>query len=293
MPRTELRLTVPVRSAAPTSTRPNVKKLYEGNFSHWIVHDLQTVLQRSGITRKTYESLETLVVYLKSLHRHARDKVVGVIAEQVCATVLSRTAVSDRHSLVVFLQALRQASEPFRFLDLPKELRDRVYETHILDAYHGRAQHRLEGNGRLNSAPRPSIISTSSQVLDEFLPMFYMTTKFRFEIYLNRGSSVAGVPIGFTGVPRWIRRWARVTVKKNATHLRQVSVVGNGRAYFFTFSPGVGLRVRYPESLDQLRKTDWDQHVAQVEASRRLRELNGEAVLTALTSRPALWRQGA
>ncbi|KAK3644639.1 hypothetical protein LTR56_009577 [Elasticomyces elasticus] len=275
------------------SKTAKIVKLYEGNFNHWLAHDLQIVLRRSGITRKTYESLEALVACMRNFHRRIRQKALGVIVEQVCDSVLARMADSDRSGVVTFLQALPRASGSFRFLDLPREMRDRVYETHILDAYYGRAQHRLTGNGRLKTEPRPSIIRVSHQVLDEFLPVFYMTTNFRFNIYNHGASSVVGVPIGLADVPGWIRRWARVAVKENATHLRRVTVVGGGRAYFATFSPGVGLKVRYPEGLDQSRKTQWDQHVAQVEADRKLRELNGEAVLTVLTSRPGLWRQGA
>lgn len=97
------------------------------------------------------------------------------ISMLVNPAIIQRVPVSERSNARLLMQRLESLSSPFRLLDLPVELRNRIYHFVLSD-------HRnfvlLLSWQRQQHMGYPAITKVSHQIRDEVLPVFYSSSSF-------------------------------------------------------------------------------------------------------------------
>ncbi|KAK3645647.1 hypothetical protein LTR22_014610 [Elasticomyces elasticus] len=104
-------------------------KLYEGNFTEWL-ETMQATLQGYGI----WDGLQSPLMSRDCTNEEERDQLerddtsaVNIMLDSLAEDFASRLALKRPISGFYLLQELRSRAKPFRFLNLPRELRDSVY----------------------------------------------------------------------------------------------------------------------------------------------------------------------
>jgi hypothetical protein len=250
---------------------------------------------------------------------------------QVSPHVRSRVPEEGRKTPGRLLSTLRATSQPFRFMDLPTEIRLRVYKIelaakpslqtfNLLTRTDDSALPPFEYNENLLTEPR--ILSASHHVRMEALPVYYRDISFNLVFngrilkriallnHTDRLRQIRSDPI----IRRWrptnaervdaIHKWASTIVPDSMRNLRKISVQlpllaicsRQGREDMLHFS----LSIVNGEPKLHVAPHQWLKPVSQellrdhASASSKLAQtlkLEGEALIMALVSRPEIWDQ--
>jgi len=114
----------------PESTVPREHILYEGNFSEWL-QILTSLLQRHGLwAHVKYARIPYVALAAEKEDQLENDDTwaVNLMLMHVDSTFLSRQPIDRPTAGYKLLRTLEQGAKPFRFMDLPRELRDEVYD---------------------------------------------------------------------------------------------------------------------------------------------------------------------
>ncbi|KAK3644642.1 hypothetical protein LTR56_009580 [Elasticomyces elasticus] len=240
----------------------------EGDYQTWTTN-LIPVFKEHRYVDGICDDFEELLSQLNSLHGVTALRARKIITAHVAASVLSRIPTTKCNSIDKLFGSLKISAQPFRFMDLPPELRDYFYQDYFSNLKHGND--------------------------DTATPAYLMCTDFHFGTteYVNNwikhdesGRAAPGHHPAIL-VQKAIRKWKVEVVQQHAKFLRRVSVItyrhASAKAYAFTFSPVVGLKVQLPTHLADEKRLYLERRAAESEAERKANGLQGEAVVEILT----------
>ena len=235
-----------------------------------------------------------------SENQHAFALIRNRVYEPLWSRVPTHIARSGVCGLLTHLATL---ARPFRFLDLPAELRVRVYRFALVG---NRSTHRLHGKN--NRGPHYAITCVSRQMRKETLPIFFNLTDFAFMVRCTGRSWWDDLKCDiFDAVNREIvpaiRKWTilnggaeqlRALRKVNLTVCVQVrsEQVGRWCRVEVSYSAKDGLRAKFPDALTEQSRKLLQEHFDAVEQDRKMLGLQGEAIILAMTCNPKLWECG-
>ncbi|KAK5740224.1 hypothetical protein LTR17_004725 [Elasticomyces elasticus] len=286
------------RKVAPPSNDGGdtaVCMLSEGDYQAWTTK-LITVFKEHRYVDGICDDFEELLSQLNSLHGVAALRARKIITAHVAASVLSRIPATKCNSINKLFGSLKIVAQPFRFMDLPPELRDYFYQDYFSNLKHG-DDDTVCARHQSWDAPfaRPNLLLASPQLNAEATPAYLMCTDFHFGTseyvanWIRHGESGRAAPGHHPAilVQQAIRKWKVEVVQQHAKFLRRVSVItyrhASAQAYAFTFSPVVGLKVQLPTHMRDEKRLYLERSVAETEAERKANGRQGEAVVEILT----------
>ena len=206
-----------------------------------------------------------------------------IIIALVNPGIIDRIPASERSRPWLLMQRLEIITSQFRFLDLPAELRNRIYNLVLADS--DRVTITLKTK---HTTGYPAITKISRQIRSEVLPIFYCATTFEL-LFHSTSPGIAGVAQQWARnvVRDWLKQLRNLSV---SIRINKVGITSGEHAYIkhqeirFTLTPEEGLQVHYPEKLTAKTKSLLDLHV---ETVRRTSEVmgvhkDGRALLLAL-----------
>ncbi|GIZ43133.1 hypothetical protein CKM354_000637200 [Cercospora kikuchii] len=226
--------------------------------------------------------------------RTSKNAWINLVCKHVSASMRCRipnTAKVDMRSLWDFLTAL---SRPFRFLDLSKEVRQRIYSLALEE------QHAY-------SDALPPLLSVNKQIREEASPAFYTETLFTGDVWSFTEDANPHLPSKeVDAMVHWSRSIAHDCIRllRKFELLYKVEDSFHEECYVtitFHYSPETGLSYCLNEErcnrrsgiLSEQSIAVLDKHIAHVDQLRRTLHLQGESIIMALVSWPELWEPGS
>lgn len=264
--------------------------LYEGSdFKNWEDH-VRTVLRVQGVENELHE-------YWFPGCSDARKDVCNTLLSYTYPALRRRISNEVQPNPGLLLERLRRFAQPFRFLVLPPELQNRVYEYVVAEdntTVLSPLTHTTTGH--------PSITQLSRQTRAEAMPVFYARCTFKIDFTFKQRSLAAKLKtlaIADESIKASLKQMSTAYLRHLRTvHLqlhfeRDKSFSVETGTLATTFSHVAGLSV---ELLDKGKKLlDSSEivitkHIKKTEETRKLLGLQGEAILLALTSNDGLWK---
>lgn len=211
-----------------------------------------------------------------------------------------RVSQESRRGPESLINALYVATRPFRLMDLPPELRSRIYsETLPSTSSRVTLPTKYTGENRSRSAPMErSLLAVSRQVRVETLPIYYRDTEF---VLMWDYDFVMGMkhvkPKSAVRAERIkaIRDWAAVLQADSLRQLRKVSVqpshVSLRRRFSLVSVNGkFEMSVAKCDQLTEAKQQLLEEHVAASNSIAQGLRLEGEALILVLTNHPEIWQ---
>ena len=239
-----------------------------------------------------------------------------IINNRVSPYLLLRVPSDDHLDAAKLLDNLETLCGPFRLLDLPLELRQRIYTEMFpeMDPCGERDLLRLDEEGYASAEPLPALSQVSRQLHHEFLELYLGTSKMCLCIDDDWESPCGPGTNWSEAFESLVRDWAEHSARLYSRFLRNVVVRLPGPeighhfySFHLQFSSVRGLEV---SSLDLKSEEMWDQedpwnelvkdswiedrldhleivkdHVSKIEADRKVLGLQGESIIMALMQR--------
>ena len=250
--------------------------LYEGSdFAAWKAK-LRSLLRQQGLDlddliknkRQTFQTL-----FKRNVIMHS------VISKSVTSRLPGGDDDLDTKTL---LQKLEGRAKPFRFMDLPAELRNLIY-TFVVPTCQ-----RMRDPFTEAQSIKPYLLQTCSQIRAEASPLYYNQCEFRFYFRSSHDK------LDFDEMAGLLRSWVGQCVGKHVKHLRQVRLAagvisGRWTLAKATWSENDGLVVKANRAPAFESKVH--DHVQDIKATARALGFSGEAIIVALTTNISTWKQ--
>ena len=296
---------------APLGNLTKSGLLYEGSsFDQWEAN-LRIRLRAEGLED---------VAWPKSFRRRCSEeqlKLAGdIIRLHVSPELRKRVQCAPHLCPTRLLSVLRQLAQPFRLLDLPAELRNRIYS------------YAIARGTMIEIAPlkksitgSPSITTASRQLRAETLPILYPRCTLKIDLRSGKTSFSRCQEEAALDVEKAVRACVKRTSKAHLRHLREVyltvplvpsqtraiqSWCSTSRTLRACFSPtqGLGMKITrsfspgspyrwYPAALTgvSLLENEIHKQVEKTERLRRVLDFQGESTFLALLSEETLWER--
>lgn len=216
-------------------------------------------------------------------------KAATFIAMLTHPTIMQRVPSSARFDAWLLMRHLERISTQFRFLDLPAELRNRIYKLTFSQEFV------VQTKCAATTKNCPAIAEVSRQIRHEALPLFYSTTTFIFNDRPSRSKLV-----------RSVESWIMNVVGERTKDLRSVLVqlpVVKKKARGYTLTPidmGItlrikqGLTVKCSSELTASSQSRLQDHVASVKQACQMMDCtqDGRALFLAFVAHPSFWFEG-
>ncbi|KAK4554595.1 hypothetical protein LTR86_008450 [Recurvomyces mirabilis] len=255
--------------------------LYEGNYPEWRSRIAALDALKSRAHGNTY--LE--------LFFEREDRLMALMLDNISPHLLDRVPDQDRETSKCLEADLLARCRPFRLFALPVEVRSAIYGYTMPNC--SGMQHELAERG----GPEgffPPLLYASSATRAEALPIFFIQTHFASYTSFFRQCSMVNDAVG----------WFRIIDKRCYRHMRRFTLGFYIDEYMRCFdvtishSPAVGLEVKFVDDendeddqivMDKGFRGRFVDHIANVESTRKILGLQGEAIVMAITSCPELW----
>lgn len=285
-------VSLPIKTPSPSPNLPAGVLLHSTNFVSWKIR-VDEMLRSLGLITDDDEVVPTPQSAACSLHAAKHVRLL------VQPSLLREVPFEDQVDRRRLLRSLQNVCFRFRFMELPPEVRSRVY-AHLIDEnatiYVAPAQDNMTGY--------PPITEVSRQTRLETLPLLYSRCTFMLSFkagFVWEGS----VEEASANVPYNARRWAKRLSSQHVKHLREITMTFRVRSSIdvnrgsFTvldlkFSPEQGLALVLPATF---RLTDESKmllikHIGEIEETRRMLGLQGESIIMAITGKEDVWKYG-
>ncbi|KAK4906269.1 hypothetical protein LTR49_024555 [Elasticomyces elasticus] len=203
-------------------------------------------------------------------------------------------------------------AKPFRFNEMPPELRDRDYGWHFV---HLIMRTLVEGSSTIDNfashwdptyepcPTMPELTFVSRSIDAEVIPFLYKNSVVCFrcnwngseedESEENWAPEDGSEEDGFNGSNQE-RRWAERGIRGNVRLLRMLGVDDIYRnvsaGVLMELKDRVGLVAHFDKSFPPDKQQAWEQHIANLEKGRKELGLQGEALILCFTSKLELWQ---
>ena len=213
-----------------------------------------------------------------------------IVKNYLRPALLDRVPAEAGDNVHTLLAELQKAARPFRLMDLPSELRARIYSL-VLQRKTPvtllSTPNPVKGTGRERSERPPPLTETSHPLREEALPLYYQLNS--FYMHLSHRDS-------FTSTSEDVLKWALANTSwlKN---LRSLTITlkpyQNGASattprLTVKYLPGTGLTLEVPECDKKLTKAQLYCQADRVERKRKSFGLEGEAIAVFLTLDPKM-----
>jgi hypothetical protein len=188
-----LALPIPSTMAAGAATT-RIEPLRSGNYPTWKAQ-VDLLLHQHGLEEAVNSSISRWSIVESSVKGLSECRMASfLIRGLVSPTLLKYLSPRDAEDAAGLLRELERISTAFRLMQLPPELRERIYravfpaDTTVIIKPHTKA-----------SQPFPAITRVSRLMRKEVLPIFYASVRFKFEFPLPTSSNTSLV----SGIDRW------------------------------------------------------------------------------------------
>lgn len=162
--------------------------LHGTNFEEW-KQRMQSILRIHGLDTAFLEDAQQNHHTASNSNTSSSNHFLAetIISMLVHPDMISRVPASERSNSRLLVERLKEMSTHFRFLDLPAELRIRIYS--FVLTTHDRIVMRPSYK---RTTKYPDITKTSHQIREEVLPIFYSSTTFELAFDNSTPSSGKG-----------------------------------------------------------------------------------------------------
>lgn len=277
------------------------------DFEEWAAR-MSALMRLSGLEDYTRENVEFIPRRRRGNAARLKQGIGMLLSSHfVSEALVARIPQSLKGHPLFIWPALESQSQPFRFKDLPAELRIGVYEYALKDGCDRKyALTRWDRDHGIQTQHRTAVhaLSQVSQLIrHESLPIYWANTNASF--ITPPKMKLSSVKKG--AISNEIIAWKNT----HATHVKYLTHCSLSihselpdirsrtdflQTFRFSFNKNDGLRVECDEGLENLAPASLaklNEFVAGIEADRRANELSGECLLLVLLSEPKLWRVGA
>lgn len=228
----------------------------------------------------------------------------------VHGSIVSRLTEDDLSNVRQLWSVLRKLASTFRLLDLPAELRDRVFELavvseepiRVVEAKHASGNER----GYFKAQSPPALIQASRQTRHEALPVYYGKNSFVLILNCNRKPFKTYLT-GHHDQDRWdvnhLWKWAAAIGRDAIRHLRDLTIERQilqlnhhyvalewvMSRFRVQYSKGAQYRAEIPGELTIANRNWLLLHVEEVERHRRMHQLQGEALVNYFVCNLVIW----
>jgi hypothetical protein len=281
--------------------------LYEGNFDEWLPR-MRAIVQQNNKFHFNNTAPSGELTYHGSRDRPGAANVMWCHTSPYIKLRVSSEGCNDPTTLI---RTLRAFARPFRLLDLPPEIRLRIYRLSFpMPAKHHFVQRLHEGTEPIHGPP---LLSTNRQILTEAMSVYYgmrhFALSFNEHIYSRRelrrvqqNPNLRSTPTG-TKRTRLTNRWASSFRTDRLRHIRTISVqlplLAVYEAYWEDMLD-VSLKITSGKLVINVKEHAWLKpesqrllayHAATTAELAHSLKLQGEALVLFLTSRPEIWDQ--
>ena len=275
-----------VTMSAPAGALSRSGLLYEGNYLEWKdrmvdVVECQLGAQPANYLRlrlREYASTSSSASATKKLRLAGKPPmffprdIARLLRRQIHKPFLARIPKDELGDNDWLLCMLRDYAQPFRFADLPPELRTLIYKFAFPAG---------RWDVRSNRQQLSPILYVSHHIRSEALPIFYCRTTFYARCNRNCAIEIS--------VAEFARAWKEESLCENAKLIRDFELsIGNIKLYL-SYSASMGLRV-ISLGLRAAPQALLEEHITETETRRKALGLQGEAIIDALIGKPGLWQ---
>lgn len=285
--------------------------LYEGNFDDWLPRMSAILSQQHGCTI-TLSGAQPLLVSGNTNRKAKADTILA----QASPYIITRIPTKSRKDPTKLIRALRETACPFGFMDLPPEIRSQIYSFVIPSQTNPTRINLAMGSNqdfdmRCEEGDRVPVLCISQQMRAEALPLYYRHRQFDLvwqndDYPLNTHQQTSAIG----GQERRVRRnrgelgiVIAESIQHRASALRPDTLKSlRDVLLLLPYDPirclGVNL-VRLDGKLeiecsfeglhDQESTSLLREHAATISGAARALNLEGEALMLFLTSRPEIW----
>jgi hypothetical protein len=276
---------ISIREKLPDGSLTKASMLYEGSFEEWWSH-LQAIWRIQLRDMQWDDPPQSNL----QRHWHTGPTSLAEIYHSVCPNLLRRVPSAAFQSVATLIAALEIASQPFRLMDLPTEIRLRIFEYSSLDL-----RFWVNNGCEWSHSQLPALTACSRHLRQEVLPLIGMKLEITSDVNMFDGETYPAFDAFRTQLRVWsskqgsriVKGMSRLTISFSATDYCsaganfEISLILRARKGLF--------RQWNTGYLNGKMLKEVDAKVADLETQRRAQGMHGEVLILLITDAFDKW----